>query len=398
MLGLSVLLLAAAWPTGYPEAAGLGAAGIAAVAGAVAWTLPPQRVTAERTVLPARVARGDRADAVLTLVDRKRRGARRVDLEDHVGDSVVYVTARALPTGEPNVTRYALPTRWRGRVTVGPLLAVRADPLGLARRARRCAADTSVLVRPRVHPLPLLSSGRAHHIEGPSSANADGGSQTFHTLRGYVLGDDLRRVHWRSSARTGELMVRQMVDVSMPHTTVLLDTRTTAYPEPAVSDEVDEERGEAPPPDADAALDEPFELAVEVAASAAFSALLHRFPLRVLTETGTVVADSRRGGTPDDLLDALAVLEPSDEATLAGALDELERSRAGGTLVIATGHGDLAGIAELPRMIARFERVLVVRTGRPADGDGTALPQDVHRISVDSPRALVAAWQREAIR
>ncbi|WP_235052273.1 DUF58 domain-containing protein [Yinghuangia soli] len=406
---MSVLLLGAAWPLGYPEAAILGGTGLIAVALSVLRVLPARRVSAERTVVPARVARGEAAEAVVTATGRGRRGVRGVDMEDLCGGIVVAVRTGALRPGETSTAAYPLPTHRRGRLAVGPLRTVRTDLFGLARRARRCAADTSVLVRPRVHPLPLLASGRAHHIEGPSSANADGGSQAFHTLRSYVTGDDLRRVHWRSSARTGELMVRHMVDVSMPHTTVVLDTRRSAY---ATEGEVGPPAGRLRDDEADPLgdADDAFELAVEAAASVARTALLTRFPLRLLTAAGTVLADSRRGVVPDELLDLLALVAFSDEASLAGAFDELDRTRAGGTLVVITGSGDLTGLEALARPAARFERIVLVRTG-PQPGRGTDAPANAaegHRpaglsaaipcLYVDSPQALVAAWQREAAR
>ncbi|GAA4958382.1 hypothetical protein GCM10023205_21260 [Yinghuangia aomiensis] len=384
VLAVSVLLLALSWPLGYPEAAVLGGGGLLAVLGGVAWVLPPLRVDAARTVAPARVTRGDRAEAVVTVTVRGRRGARRVDLEDACDGRPVAVSVADAAPHAAAVTRYPLPTGRRGRLAVGPLHAVRADPAGLARRARRCADDTAVLVRPRVHPLPLLASGRAHHIEGPNSASADGGSQTFHTLRAYVMGDDLRRIHWRSTARTGELMVRQMVDVSMPRTTVVLDTRGAAYPG-------------LPERAADA-----FELAVEAAASVCCAALLHRFPLRLLTEGGIALADSARGSAGDELLDVLALVAVSEGTSVADVFDELDRSRADGTLVVVTGTGDTAGFGGLAKVSGRFERVLVVRVGgaaaAAADEPASVLPPGTPYVYAASAEVLVTVWQREAAR
>lgn len=197
------------------------------------------------------------------------------------------------------------------------------------------------------------------------------------------MGDDLRRVHWRSSARTGELMVRQMVDVSLPHTTIVLDNRRAAY---CAGSDVDEEA---------------YELAVEAAASVARTALLHRFPLRLLTETGAVLADSRRGIGLDELLDLLAMVDMSDEPTVAGALDELERGRVAGTLVLVTGRGDLSGASALARLTVRLERQIVIRTGAAGDetaAEDTGLPAEAHCLRVEDAAALVTAWQREVPR
>ncbi|UGQ10368.1 DUF58 domain-containing protein [Yinghuangia sp. ASG 101] len=402
LLGIAAALLAAAWPLGYPEAAVLGGAALLTTLGALAWALPPRRISAARVVVPARVARGDPAEAVVTLVNRGRRVLRRLALEDRCGGRPVPVEVTRLAPDKPGEARYGLPTDRRGRVVVGPLRVVRADPLGLTRRASVCAGETTLLVRPRVHPLPLLASGRAHHIEGPNSATADGGSQTFHALRGYVLGDDLRRVHWRSSARTGELMVRQMVDVSMPHTTVVLDTRSAAY-------------DAARTPESRDTAERAFELAVETAASVACAVLLRRFPLRLLGAAGCVLAESRHSLTPDELLDALAVVEFTGERSLAAAFDAVDRARVGGTLVVVSGSHDLTGVRELARLADRFERTVVVRAAAPGhaaergtserpaagrggpDGPGT-VPRDIPCLPVDGPDSLVSAWRREAVR
>lgn len=119
-------------------------------------------------------------------------------------------------------------------------------------------------LRPPQNRAPAGPPGRPDApLEGPTSDTADDGTLTFHSLREYVLGDDLRRVHWRSTARSGRLMVRRMIDVSLPTTTVVLDTSRDSYRDP-----------------------EAFETAVDVAASVAGAAVLNHFPIRILTSAG----------------------------------------------------------------------------------------------------------------
>ncbi|WP_331766924.1 DUF58 domain-containing protein [Embleya sp. NBC_00896] len=363
---------AAGWWFGYEEGVLLGAFGLLAVVTALAWAPGRLRVSGERRLDPERVARGAPAEGVITLVNHGRRRLGRVRLEDRCGREPRPVETLALPPATPREVRYAVPTDRRGRIAVGPLVHVRTDPLALARRTRTLAGHDSILVRPRVHPLPLLPAGRAHHIEGPTSATADGGSQTFHALREYVLGDDLRHVHWRSTARTGELMVRQMVDVSLPRTSVVLDTREVAY-----GNDV-----------------EAFELAVETAASVVSAIAGHGFPVAVVTDSGT------RLGVPGGrdttaLLDLLAVVDTTPAGS-AAAFEALERERADGTLIVVTGGEDPSGSAPPARVAARFERVLMVVCGSAVPA--SAGPGGIPVLHATNEQTLIAGWHREVAR
>ena len=117
------------------------------------------------------------------------------------------------------------PTARRGVVAVGPLSLGRSDAARPGRGSSRTTATSSPCGSTRgcttIVPLP---ASMTRSLEGPTSDTAPSGTVTFHALREYVLGDDLRHVHWRSSAHTGELMVKHYVDTSLPDTTVVLDT------------------------------------------------------------------------------------------------------------------------------------------------------------------------------
>ncbi|MES4891773.1 DUF58 domain-containing protein [Streptomyces sp. NPDC096012] len=372
-----VALTAAGYALGYQEAAALGVACLLAVATAVVWTLPRPELTAERRIAPRKIARGEPADGIVTLTNtgsRTRRGLRATDV---CGDRPLSIDVPVLHAGQAHEVRYALPTARRGLIPVGPLRLLRTDPLGLARRVRDYGSADTLVVRPRVCPLPVLPSGKAHHIEGPTSDTADDGSLTFHALREYVLGDDLRRVHWRSTARTGTLMVRQMVDVSLPHTTVVLDSRANAY-----------------------AGEDDFELAVDSTASIAHAAARSHFPVSLLSETGPILLTDGSGNDAESLLDRLALIGRSDRASVAAAFDDLDHHRGGGSLVVVTGTGDTDGLAALGRVRRRFDRVTVLRAGADSPtapslaGSGLDVPQ-LHIVSLD---ALPAVWRGEAVR
>lgn len=370
-------LTAVGFALGYGEAAALGVTCVLTVAAAVLWTLPAPALVAERRISPGRVGRGDPAGGAVTLTNTGSRTLRGLRAVDRCGDRDIAVDVPPLRPGTAHEVRYALPTARRGRVPVGPVRLERTDPLGLARRLCPYGASDTLLVLPRIRPLPVLPSGRAHHVEGPASDTADDGSLTFHALRAYVLGDDLRRVHWRSTARTGTLMVRQMVDASLPRTTLVLDTRRRAY-----------------------ASEDDFELAVDCAASVVHAAARSHFPVRLICEAGPVLRTEGSGGDGAALLDELAVVRRSDLPSAAPAFDGLDDHRGGGALVVVTGTADTGGLDAVDRVRRRFDRVIMLRVGAeaPTEREGSGPVSDVPRSRVASLDELAAAWHREAAR
>ncbi|MEU8307000.1 DUF58 domain-containing protein [Actinomadura sp. NPDC048955] len=359
----SVLLYAAGWWLGYPEPAVLAVAGLAAVGAAALWTLPRPKLEVGREIAPARVERGEPAVGVLHVTNRGR-GVRGLSAEDAAGSTPVAVDIPRLRPGGGRTVTYRLPTSRRGEIPVGPLRLVRADPLRLARRVREYGAPRVLLVRPRTVRLALLPSGRAHHLEGPTSDRSPAGTATFHALREYVIGDELRHIHWKSSARTGTLMVRQLVDASLPTTTVVLEARPGSWPE---SDD--------------------FELAVDAAASVAAGAASASFPVRILTGDGQV-ADTRGG--PDDvevLLDRLTSVQTREGPR--SAVDAVRRVRPGGSLVVITP--DAAELGRIAAVRSRFDRIVVLRV-RPREP--AAAPPGVQIVDFTDLEGLAEAWRR----
>ncbi|MEU6998553.1 DUF58 domain-containing protein [Nonomuraea sp. NPDC046570] len=320
----SLVLYATGFALGYPEPVVLATGGLLALATALAWTAPRPKLEVHRQVTPLKVPRGEAAVAVLQVRNLGGLALSGLRARDRFGGTEHTVDVPRLPKGATRTVSYPLPTDRRGEIPVGPLLLIRADPLGLTRRVREYGEAATLLVRPRTIALPVPPSGRAHHLEGPTSDNAPSGTVTFHTLREYVVGDDLRHVHWRSSARTGTLMVRQLIDASLPTTTVVLDTRDLP------------------------------ELAVDAAASVALAAARAGFPVRVIIGEG-LLAETR--ADPDLVLDRLAVVESGQ-----GRITETVRlARGGGSLVLVTADPAEAGAAAGVRK--RFDRVICVYTG-----------------------------------
>ncbi|HYN92953.1 MAG TPA: DUF58 domain-containing protein, partial [Pilimelia sp.] len=323
LLAAGVAALVAGFAFGYPELTLLGTAALLAVGIAAAYAAWRPALGVRRAADPDRVPRGDACAVTLTVRNASRYRAATLVAEDRCGDRTVPVPLVRLRPGRDTDVGYPVPTVRRGVVPIGPLRVTRRDPLGLVAVGRSCGDVTHVWVYPRVHPLTAVPAGVARSMDGRVD-RVPHGSLTFDTLREYVIGDELRRVHWRTSARVGELMVREQLDTSLPRIVVLLDDREAAYPGAV--------RGAA----------EEFESACEAAASVVAAAVREELPVALHLVSGAAVGgDGRRavGGRP--YLDALAeaVLHAGGPAGLGEAADRLRHRPAGDTLVFLTGAG-----------------------------------------------------------
>lgn len=322
----------------------------------VAWRPP---VHLKRDVSPIRVARGDPAVCVLTVSAPSRWPVPATTAIDGVGRQRTAVPVPPLRPRSSRTITYRLDTERRGVFQVGPLHHRREDLFGLAERTRAYTAPATLLVYPRLHLFTMPPAGRSRHLDGLLADTALARSTTFHRLRDYVPGDDLRHVHWRSTARTGRLMVREYIDTSLPGTTVLLDA--TLGPEP-------------------------FEEAVEVAASALMAAVRNGFPARLVYAGATV-----EGRDESVLLDRLAEVEPAGSAGLAELADALPATPLGGTLFAVTG--SLAGLPSLRRLTPLFDHtvlfVLADAQAYPTTADGVTI-----LTAPDAGRAC-AAWNAQ---
>jgi uncharacterized protein (DUF58 family) len=225
-----------------------------------------------------------------------------------------------LPAGTPVEAGYRIPTAHRGRYVVGPTLVTVTDPCGLVRRTWPVGDTAEIIIRPRVHDLvaPLRGGG------GEPDERAAGARVPvveafgeFLALREYESGDDPRRVHWPSSARRGELLVRVDEAAAPGRAVILLDTRAAVH---------------------DAAS---FERAIEMAASVASTLHRARQPIEVVTTAGETFR--RPGASALELvLDNLAVAEVGDEELLRPVVGALRNRLGVGAVIVVTGAPDPA--------------------------------------------------------
>lgn len=347
VLVLAVALLAAGVWGRYPFLAGLGAVGLGAVLAAVLLTARGLPVEVRRSVYPDRVERG--RPALARLAVRNPGGRRQGGFEavDAVGGAARTVRVRALPSGAEAVHHYELPTGARGRFTVGPLTLHRTDPFGLAHHASAVGGTVTLRVHPRQLPARALVGGHPrHHHEGADDALR--GSAELQDVREYLPGDEVRHLHWKATARTGRLMVRDHTDPDEPRLTLLLDTRAGGLPAGV------------------------FEEAVELAASLLGAAARAGHHTRLVTSSGLDLPQP--GGAPAArrLLDELCELrQDACSAELVPALLPAGR-RAGGYLVVVAGPAD--GPASLAWLRERFPAVFLFVLPEPGVGAGEATP------------------------
>src|SRR6476469_4246629 len=247
---------------------------------AVLIVVRPSPLSIDRAIQPPRVPKGSPAIAVLTFAHKGRRTVGDTVANQPFGDARVRTVIPKLRRGELGLRTYRLPTRHRGSFDVGPVEVTRRDAFELFRRSRRYGDVERIWEYPRVLDLRALQTGRTRHLEGPWSDTSPQGNITFHRLRDYFVGDDLRLVHWRSSARTGKLVVKHNVDTSQPYSVVLLDLRPGGY------------------------TAESFESAIDVTASVLVACAANKAPVELRQSDATVVGGPRlRDVTP--LLDHL---------------------------------------------------------------------------------------------
>jgi uncharacterized protein (DUF58 family) len=220
---------------GYDAVVVLGATALLVAGVALVWCLVPLRLIVTRLVEPGRIPRGSRARDQLTIRTTAKIHPP-VQLLDAVADRQVIHRLGWLRRSVPTVIESELSLSRRGTVVLGPLDVVRRDPFGLWARRSRIVDTAEVLVVPRVYPLRRLHVGSLRDTDADTERPLTGSSQ-FASLREYVLGDDVRRVHWRTSARVGVPVVAEYVDTAVPVTVVVLDVRLAVYGEQDLAEE-----------------------------------------------------------------------------------------------------------------------------------------------------------------
>lgn len=333
VLVLAVAVLCAGIALGYPALMTVAVTALVLVALSLVIVRRQPALTVTRRLRSSRVQRGTRTAGAARIVNVGRLGIGPLIVDDHIAGESVPIEISRLRGGEMRETTFLIPTQRRGFQSLGPLVLAHADPFGLAVRRIEMGQVAELVVTPRIVHTPDVRSSLLRSVDGPESQSNIEGTLAFHTLRDYVPGDDIRHIHWKSSARGTGLLVKQHVDTARPAVAVICDraVENTAQLE---------------------ALD----LAIDCAASIAASALSRTQP--VWLHTGSTGRWFRPVGSGADamtlLIDELTALQGeiltrSTRSTgLAGAIHAATTAGPGSLGVLVTTNE----VADLPAQIS----------------------------------------------
>ncbi len=255
----------------------------------------------------ARVVVGEPAVGRVVVRNAANRSAPAARIELPVGKARAEFRMPRLGAGEEHDELFTVPTQRRAVLILGPVTSIRTDPLGVLRREVTWTEPSELYVHPRIVRLSSETAGLMRDLEGLPTRDLADDDVSFHALREYSPGDDLRHVHWKSTARTQNLMIRQFEQTRRSHLVIALST--------AAADYADEDE---------------FELAVSIAGSIALTALRDGKAVSVLVPGATISAKSATR-----LLDGLAGIELAvSKSGLGGLGREVAVATPGASVVV----------------------------------------------------------------
>lgn len=336
---------------------------------------------ASRELRPARVHAGANSRVELTV---RNTGARRSPVlaaRDPFDGGRRWARFLIAPLSPNESARaaYRLPTERRGIFDLGPMELHLEDPFGLAASTHDAAPATRLTVYPRVDaipPLPLTRGNDPHAGADHPTALAAAG-EDFYALREYEVGDDLRRVHWKATARLDELMIRQEEMPWQGRATVLVDLRREVHSPASL------------------------ELALSAAASVVSACWRHRSLVRLVSTDGVDSGFAAGQTHVEAILEHLAGAAAGRDDTMASILSSLRREGNGGALaVVTTAAAPTADLDRVARLRSRFGSLTLVLLehsvidpsvpGRPPATRAVPGIRTVVRVAADQPFAT--AW------
>ncbi len=282
---------------------------------------PPGRIFANRPFLME-----------ISLENRKKRlSSYSIEVEDLIDgkplDKKCYFLK--VPPGRTQRTAYRHTFSRRGVNTFDGFRVGSKFPFALFRKSRDVDLEAEVLVYPAVYPVPLPAP-RARQL-GETAVSRLGRRGEFFGLREYRDGDDRRDIHWRSSARSGRLLVREYEEESQRRVTLVCDN--------ALPEEADRVAGEA------------LERAISLTASLATAYVKHGYAIRFIAR-GVLIPFAHGEGQLTRILEMLALLDTErDDVRFGAAIDPRGES----VLVVPAG---VTGIGNRPPTVTRVMEAL----------------------------------------
>lgn len=350
--------------TNWTELVAVGISSAVVLALSLLWSLGRSGHHVALTLERPRVTVGERALGELVVSNPSSRALPAVLVELPVGAGTAAFATGRLAAGEEHAEPFGIATTRRGVVQVGPATAVRGDSLGLVRRTQTWSEPTELFIHPRTVPVNASAIGFIRDVEGATTQDLSSADVSFHALRDYVAGDDRRNIHWKTTARTGRLMVRQFEETRRAHLLLVLDLDRDAWMD-----------------------DEEFETGVSAAASLALATMRDSKEVSIITQLGALTTP-----TPMRAMDSLSGV---DRLLGAERLPELAR-KAGSEVpqasvaVLVTGSG--TSLASLHAALAQLPLNTVCTAARIEEGR----PLDLHTVG-GFPVATVPALEDFAL-
>lgn len=316
---VAAVVILAGWLLDWVELVAIGLVLLAAVLIGVLLVLGRPKFEVGLSLAATRVVVGDRAVGELRVRNVAERSAAPSLIDLPVGPVTASFPFPRLAAGEEHEELFTIPTQRRAVLRLGPVRSVKQDPLELLRRRFDWTQAEDIYVHPRTVRLENTSTGYLRDLEGLATREISNDDVAFHALREYVPGDDLRHVHWRSTARTSKLMIRQFEETRRSQFVIVVCTSPSQYAD------VDE-----------------FELGISVAASLALNAHWEGKDVTVYTSDVELLAP-----TPQRLLDSFSAIEESRSSEPFADRARVVATDAPGASVVALVTGSGTSIADL---------------------------------------------------
>ncbi|WP_405216206.1 DUF58 domain-containing protein [Agrococcus sp. Ld7] len=311
---------------GWKELIVIGIVGALLIVAGIAFVVGRNRYRIELDLAYTRVVVGERALGRIEIHAASQKPLLPATIEVPVGKALASFHLPRMQPGDVHEDVFAIPTSRRTILQVGPVRSVRGDPVGLLRRQVKWTEPVELFVHPKTVQLDESAPGLIRDLEGITTRDLTNSDIAFHALRDYVAGDDRRYIHWKSSARTGTLMVRQFEQTRRSVLALGLSTAAEDYADPAE-----------------------FETAISILGSLGLQAVRDEMDVVVQTSRRTLPAS-----TGKRLLDALSGIEWSgrDDRFLDLAAT-IAREHAGASVIMLHAGGGVE-----PALVRRARTLL----------------------------------------
>ena len=285
-----------------------------------------------------------------------------VEVEDRTdlpGIKFKHIASLGLTVSFDRVEMSQTATR-RGEYKIGPLVVRTSDPFGMFPQEVVFGSEETILVNPKIINIPDFATTSIQHLGETSRRQRTRVLSTdVASVREYESGDDLSKIHWLSTARTGQMMVKQFDQGSSGDMWVLFDQHTNSV----VNNDTDSTD----------------EIAATVAASVVDRYTRTFLPVGYISHgsQSLVALPDRSSHHRDQIIRHIATSKPTGDITILEALSDIEREFGQNTsLVVITAANDgpwVEALAGLSKRGIRISTVLINRSSYGGDSNESAL-------------------------